>query len=291
LHGGSIVPRPKVRIVRSKAASVVLDGGHGLGQLVNRRAVEIAIQRSAKHGAAWVALRNSSHCGAMAWFGYELARAGKVGILFTHVDAMVLPHGARKPFHGTNPICVTAPGQGGELFCLDMATSIVPWNFVENAKLEGRTLQPGLAVDRDGVDTTDPFAVHALYSCGAHRGAGLGLAIDLLCSMLGGSPFGPHIPMMYGDMTQQRELGGLIGAIDIASFTSLPAFKKRVTHFMHEIRALPPMGDAPVLVPDDPEKARTAQRKKDGILLPAAVYDELSALGSEAGIKAMKALA
>jgi ureidoglycolate dehydrogenase (NAD+) len=289
LGAGSIVARPKIRIAKSRGAAVVLDGGHGLGQLVNRRAVEIAIARSAKYGAGWVALCNSSHAGAMAYFGHQLARADKIGFMFSHVDPMVLPHGAREPFHGTNPICIAAPGERGELFCLDMATSIVPWNFVENARIEGRTLPPGLAVDADGVETTTPAAVHALYPFGAHRGSGLGLAIDLLCSMLGGSPFGPHIPMMYGDLTQHRELGGLVGALDIASFTAPAQFKKRVTQFMREVRTLRPMGDAPVLVPDDAEKQRAVERRKRGIPLPAAVYEQLSALGREAGVGVLKA--
>lgn len=288
LRAGSIQPRPKMRIVKSKGATAVLDGGHGLGQIVMQRAIAIATERSAKHGAGWIALRNSSHCGALAYFGHQLARANKIGILFSHVDPMVLPHGAKQPFHGTNPICIAAPGQRGEIFCLDMATSIVPWNVIENARIEGRDLPPGLAVDKAGSPTTEPAAVHALYPFGGHRGSGLGLAIDLLCSMLSGSPFGPHIPMMYGDLSQPRELGGLVGALDIAAFTSVPQFKKRVTQFMNEVRALPAMGNAPVLVPDDAEKLQAVERRKQGIPLPRAVFDQLQTLGEEAGIGKMK---
>lgn len=290
LRAGSIRARPKMRIVKSKGATAILDGGHGLGQLVNRRAVEIALEYSAIYGAGWVTLRNSSHCGALAYFGHQLARANKIGFVFSHVDTMVLPHGAKQPFHGTNPLCIAAPGERGQIFCLDMATSIVPWNFIENARLEGRALMPGLAVDKEGRETTDPGAVHALYPFGAHRGSGLGLAIDLLCSMLGSSPFGPHIPMMYGDLTQPRQLGGLVGALDIAAFISVPQFKKRVTQFMDEVRALPATGDTPVLVPDDLEKQRAADRRKSGIPLPQAVLEQLRALGEEIGLPPLKLL-
>jgi len=288
LRAGSILAKPKLRIAKSKGATAVLDGGHGLGQIVNQRAIAIAAERSEKFGTGWVALRNSSHCGALAYFGHQLAKANKIGFLFSHVDPMVLPHGATQPFHGTNPICIAAPGLRGEIFCLDMATSIVPWNFVENARNEGRTLPPGLAVDKAGNATTEPVAVHALYPFGAHRGSGLGLAIDLLCSMLSGGPFGPHIPMMYGDLTQHRQLGGLVGALDIAAFTSVPQFKKRVSQFMDEVRALPSNGDGPVLVPDDAEKLRALERRKSGIPLPAAVYEQLQGLGEEAGVGALK---
>lgn len=288
LRAGSIHARPKIKIANSKGATSVLDGGAGLGQLVNRRACELAAQRSEKFGAGWVAIRNSSHCGALAYFGHQLAHGNKIALLFSHVDPMVLPHGAKQPFHGTNPLCVAAPGARGETFCLDIATSIVPWNFVENARIEGRPLPPGLAVDADGNPTENPAAVHALYPFGAHRGSGLGLAIDLLCSMLGGAPFGPHIPKMYGDLASPRELGGLVGALDIAAFTDVETFKRRVSQWMKEIRALPGVGGAAVLVPDDREKASEKVRRKNGIPLPHEVFEQLGTLGLEAALKPMK---
>lgn len=71
-----------------------------------------------------------------------------IGIVFSHVDPMVLPHGARVPFGGTNPVCLTAPGDRGQALCLDMATSIVPWNVVANAALEGVPIPHGWASTR-----------------------------------------------------------------------------------------------------------------------------------------------
>ena len=226
---GSIESRPVIKIVRSRGATAVVDGGHGLGQLVNQFAIKLAMGRARKFGAGWVAIRNSSHCGALAYFGLQVACANMIGILFSHVDPMVLPYGSRKPFHGTNPICIALPAADEEVFCLDMATSIVPWNIIANAQIENKPIVRGLAVDAAGRETTDPHRVHALYPFGAHRGSGLGLAIDLLCSTLSGSPFGAHLPKMYGDLTQHRKLGGLVGAFDVAAFTSVVTFKRRVT--------------------------------------------------------------
>ena len=80
-----------------------------------------------------MAVANSSHCGALAYYGLKIADAGMVGLVFTHVDPMVVPYGAKAPFCGTNPICITAPraAAGSQdaatgAFCLDMATSKAP---------------------------------------------------------------------------------------------------------------------------------------------------------------------
>jgi ureidoglycolate dehydrogenase (NAD+) len=279
-----------MKVLKTRGSTMVLDGGHGLGQVVNQYAVGLAIERARDNGSGWVSIRNSSHCGALAYFGQQLARAGMVGFVFSHVDPMVLPHNAREPFHGTNPLCIAAPGSRNELFCLDIATSIVPWNYMENARIDGRLLAPGLAVDKNGDETIQPGQVHALRAFGGHRGSGLGLAIDILCALLSGSPFGPHIPAMYGDLAKPRRLGGLVGALDIAAFTELAAFKRRVGQFAREVRSLPSTDGSGVLIPNDPERQRMAERRKDGIPMPHAVFSRLVEAGEAAGLPLLRVI-
>ena len=169
---GSINACPVIQIERLGPACARLDGDHGLGQLVMWRAAQEAVALAKEAGAGWISLTSSSHCGALDFFGLKIAEAGMIGFVFTHVDPMVLPYGAKKPFCGTNPSCITAPGEGGQALCLDMATSKVPWNQVTNAALEGTTLAPGLAVDAGGRDTTDPNAITALYPFGSTKALG-----------------------------------------------------------------------------------------------------------------------
>ncbi len=280
ITAGSINTRPALRLDKVSSACARLDGDHGLGQLVMWRATREAIALAADAGAGWVAVSNSTHCGALDYFGLEIARAGMVGLVFTHVDPMVLPFGSRKPFCGTNPICITAPGQNGEALCLDMATSKIPWNQVTNAALEGTDLEPGVAVDAQGRDTTDPDEVEALYPAGLYKGSGLGLMVDVLCAMLSDAPYGPDIPKMYGDLSQRRRLGGLVGAIDIRRFLPLERFHSRVSELLRRWNALPPAEPGgEVLYPGQPELITREHRLRAGIPLPAHVvstFDELS---------------
>jgi L-2-hydroxycarboxylate dehydrogenase (NAD+) len=66
LKAGRFSPHPNREVVEDHGGQVVMDGDNGLGQLTAFRANELAIQRGKEHGMAAVALRRSTHCGAMA---------------------------------------------------------------------------------------------------------------------------------------------------------------------------------------------------------------------------------
>lgn len=274
IKAGSILPKPEMRFTRLSESTGILDGGHGLGHVVMTRATQDVITIAQECGSGWVAVKNSSHCGALAGFGLPIAAAGMIGLVFSHVDPMVLPYGGRKPFCGTNPICITAPAKDKTL-CLDMATSKVAWNRVGNAAMNGETIPFGWAVDSEGRDITDPTQVAALFPFGEYKGSGLGLCIDVLCALLSGAPFGPDVPKMYGDLSQHRHLGGMVGAIDIRRFVLLDEFTNRLTDMLERWGAIPPMdpGDR-VLYPGEPEVMMHEKRLREGIPLPISVLDE-----------------
>lgn len=283
IQHGSINAKPNLRLESLGPAAARVDGDHGLGHLVMYKATHAAINLARNAGAGWVSVQNSSHCGALASYGLEIADAGMIGLVFTHVDPMVLPFGAARAFCGTNPICITAPRapSGADdlatgALCLDMATSKVPWNTVANAAMEGAPIERGWAVDADGNDTTDARQVASLYPMGEYKGSGLGLMIDVLCAMLGSTPFGPNIPKMYGDPTERRRLGGLVGAIDIQRFVPLQQFHTRITTLLEQWCVLPPVHTGEkVLFPGQPELLEQQRRLCEGIPLGIQLLREL----------------
>jgi ureidoglycolate dehydrogenase (NAD+) len=295
IRHGSINPRPEIRTEVLGPAAAHVDGDRGLGQLVMNQAAHAAIDRASRSGAGWVAVSNSSHCGALAFYGLQIAEAGMIGLVFTHVDPMVLPYGAKRPFCGTNPLCITAPcakhGAGDRptgALCLDMATSKVPWNTVVNAAMEGVPIEHGWAVDAEGNDTTQADRVAALYPFGSYKGSGLGLMIDVLCAMLSDAPFGPDIPKMYGDLAQPRELGGMVGAIDIGRFVPLSRFHERVTQLIERWVALPTSeSDGRVLYPGEPELIERERRLRDGIPVGLQLIEEFDELANAYGLETL----
>ena len=133
LEAGSVEARPKIVVERTGPGTARLDGGHGHGIVVCHRAMAEAVRLAAKNGIGAVGVANSSHAGALGLYGRQAAAAGMVSIGFTHSDAFVAPHGGRRKFLGTNPICVTVPTRDPRRpLCFDMATSAVPYNRVMN---------------------------------------------------------------------------------------------------------------------------------------------------------------
>ena len=292
---GSILPRPEISFESLGPTCGVVDGGHGLGQLVMCRAAEEAVRLARESGAGWVAVRNSSHCGALAYYGQRIAAAGMIGLVFTHVDPMVVPHGSRLPFCGTNPLCIAAPvslpGHPIDAFCLDMATSKTPWNSIANAIIEGIPIPLGWAVDGDGNDTTRPETVNAIYPVGEYKGSGLGLAIDVLCSLLSDAPYGPDVPKMYGDLSKQRRLGGMVGAIDISRFVPLERFKSRLAEMLSRWGGLPTVpGCERVLFPGEPEVLERERRLAAGIPLGLNMLEDFAAIARTNGVSPLETL-
>ena len=283
---GSINPRPN--LVSSKLGPAVgrLDADHGPGQVAMTRAADDAIALARESGAGWVAVENSSHCGALAYYGRQIAKADMVGILFTHSDSMVVPYAAKHAFCGTNPLCIMVPGTKDEsALCLDMATSVVPWNTITNAAMEGVKIPEDWAVDAGGHPTCDPNDVRAVRPFGGYKGSGLGLMIDILCSFLIGTPCGPDIAPMHGDLSRQRLLGGLVGAIDIGRFRDVTTFRSSVSNLAHQWNAQAVSNPAePVLVPGQPEWETRARRLVEGIPLGVNLVEIFKGIAVETSI-------
>jgi ureidoglycolate dehydrogenase (NAD+) len=208
--------------------------------------------------------------------------------VLTHSDSMVLPHGGRKAFCGTNPICITAPtADPSSPLCLDMATSITPWNSIVNAAIEGVLLPDGWAVDADGQDTRDANRVAAVYPAAEHKGSGLGIMIDVLCALLGTGPYGPDIPAMYGgDAAANRCLGGLVGAIDVSRFVPLDIFRQRTSELRQRLNAWPTRADVDmVLAPGQPEDLTRAKRVREGVPLGVELLKKFDSIASQFGVQ------
>lgn len=230
-----------------------------------------AIAMATANGVGVVGCRHSTHCGALGLYGRQAAETGLIGIVFTHSDAFVAPHGGKRAFLGTNPICITVPSDEGHTVCLDMATSATTMNRIMNARREGRVLPSGVALDERGAPTTDACAVATLLPMAQHKGYALAFLIDVLCGPLNGMPFGPHIPAMYGNLSTRRNLGSLMLAIDPLRFAGGCSFSTVVARMAREARRQP----ATVLAPGDPEYRAERIRSVEGIPVEPGLYRDL----------------
>lgn len=283
---GRINPKPNYKFVSKKSSAGLLDADNGFGIDAGIRAMEKAIAMASRGGIGAIAVYNSSHFSAAAIYGLMAANKGMIGLCFTSTDSLVLPFGGKKPYLGTNPICFCAPMAGEEPFCLDMATSVVPFNKILNYKSLGKKLGPDWAVDVSGKPTEDPEKALWLLSFGGYKGYGLAIMVEIFSSILTGMNFGKHIVKMYPLDKKQRRLGHFFIAIDINAFIPLPRFKKNLKNLCEELRHEPSIVKGKrIQAPGDPEKQSFKNRIKDGIPVSEALMAQYEQIAKEIGIK------
>jgi ureidoglycolate dehydrogenase (NAD+) len=279
LRAGSINPEAELAIVRDTGAVVVADAQAGPGIAMAARAMDLAIDRAKAHGIAAVSVRNSNHCGMLAFFAMRAVPAGAVGIAATNGDSLVAPWGARARFLGTNPFAVAVPAAEEPPLVVDMATSVVAHARIKSAFDRGESIPAGWAVDSKGRPTTDAALAlaGALLPFGAFKGSGLSILVDLLAGILPGGRSGPEIVPLYQRLSEPQGVGHLFMVLNVASFDSLEAFTRRVDELVRLIRALPPAEGAPrALLPGEPEHLRTQEYEAEGIPLPSDSAAEIS---------------
>jgi ureidoglycolate dehydrogenase (NAD+) len=285
LRKGSINARPNITVNRTGPATAMVEGDAGMGQLVAVRAMNEAIAIARESGVGAVGARNSSHCGAMAYFVELAVKQGMIGIALTHTDPIMAPTGMKRNFLGSNPIAFGAPGGSAPPILVDMATTNVAWGKVIVAREDGKTIPPDWGVDAEGRPATDPNRVVGLAPMAGPKGYALAAMIEVLCAHLMGVPFGTHVTKMYGELDKPRNLGHLMLALDIARFTDPAAFKAQIDRFVREIHAEEPVDPArPPLAPGEPERLTAAKRTQTGVPLGEGVLADLNKLARELGV-------
>lgn len=286
IEKGLVKAKPQMRFELHRPGAGVLDGDCGLGQVVTSRAIDTACDLAAKGGIGAVAIQNSAHFSAAAYYAARAARRGMVGFVVGHAEADVVPFGGRAPVLGTNPISVAFPSDGPEPFIMDMATSAVPMGAVLLAAKEGRAIPADWAVDAEGRPVTDPKLAKAVKPMAGPKGYALAIVIDVLSSLLTGAGFGRHIRRQYDDWTQPQRLGAFCWAIDIGAFVPPEEFGRRIAEMFGEIRAVPPAeGFAKVCIPGELEAAKKRDRLAGGVPLGEGVVAELAAFGRAHGVE------
>jgi len=266
-----VVSEPAVGLVR-------VDGGGGFAQLAFDRARPMLVDKARRCGIAALALNNVVHFAAL-WPEVEaLTDAGLVALAFTPSHAWVAPAGGTQPVFGTNPIAFGWPRQGRDPFVFDFATSAVARGEIELHRRAGKPVPDDWGYDPDGQPTTDPAAVLAgsMRTFGGHKGSALAAMVELLA--------GPLI----GDMTSQESLaadrgrggspigGELIIAIDPAGFVGTA-----VTHHLAGAETLfAGIEDQGARLPSQRRYAARRRSLAEGVVLPAALYDDIMALPS-----------
>jgi L-2-hydroxycarboxylate dehydrogenase (NAD+) len=297
---GRIIVKPSIRIIHESPSTAVIDGGSGLGLVVAPYAMQVAIDKAKVAGTGWVSVQNSNHFGIAAHHAMMAIDNGMIGIAMTNASALVAPTFSAERLLGTNPICVAIPAGDEPAFVADFATTTAANGKLEILQRKNLEAPTGWIQDANGNPVTD---AHALKNGGAlvplggdrehgsHKGYALGAIVDIFSAVLSGANYGPWVPPFpaYVPMPENQPgngLGHFFGAMRIDAFRTEEDFRMNMDQWIRRFRSSKPVeGHSRVLIPGDPEREIEAVRKKDGIPLLPAVWEDLKRTGLKFNIK------
>ena len=276
----------------------LLDGKNAMGQVASKLAMDLAIQRARDNGIAAVAVKNSNHFGAGAYWAMLALPEQMIGIAMTNGAVSMAPTGGVTPVLGNNPLAVASPA-GSELpIVLDMAQTMVARGWIRLAAMRGQQIPDGWAQDARGKPTNDPAAAleGSLLPIGGYKGYGLSVIVELLTSVLSGAAIGPALPNMgftAASEDQKRypahEVGGVgtghfFAAVDVKRFMPFEVYTARVDALVRTMKASAlAEGVETILLPGEKEFL-TEEARRDAVPISDEVRAELQAASDLTGV-------
>lgn len=281
--GGARVD-PDIKVVKETCNSAVIDGDAGLGMVVAHRAASLCREKAEKEGMACVVVRNSNHFGASAYWNELIGRDDMIVFSCCNVAPLMAPPGGRAAALGTNPICVYVPSETHGPVCLDIATSMIAQGKLFDYRLKHQELQPGWAVDREGLPTTDPDKAEFLTPFGGHKGYGFAVLVDIMCALLAAGPFGKDVPDMYNDIEKPNQVSDCFIALKIDRLRDTAEFRRAVDAYIDYLHNVPAAVGQRIYFPGEMEQINKAKCLAEGLLLPEDLVEQLKGLAAEAGV-------
>ncbi len=294
-------PVTDFEIIKEGPTTAVIDGHDGMGHVIGRRAMEMAIEKAKKYGMGMTAVRNSTHYGIAGYYTLMAAKENMIGVTGTNARPSIAPTFGIENMLGTNPLVFGIPTDEDFPFCIDCATSITQRGKIEVYAREGKPLPEGWVIRRDGSAGTDSeVTLQELIDgtaalaplggigeeLGGFKGYGYATVVEILSAALQGGSF---LKMLTGFRDGKRvpyRLGHFFMAVDISSFIEPEEFKKTAGEILRELRASAKMpGHDRILTAGEKEHDAWLFRRDKGVPVNESLMSEIIAMRDELGLK------
>lgn len=276
IEKGLIHVEAKPEIVHETAVSAVVDGHDGMGQLVGRYAMGLAIQKAKTAGVGIVTARNSNHYGIAGYYAKLACAEGLIGFSCTNSEAIMVPTHGRLAMLGSNPIACAMPAEPCD-FLFDASTTVVTRGKLEMYNKMEKPLPAGWALDKNGHPSANaPDVLKNIVAkngggimplggsteeLGSHKGYGFGMLCEIFSSILSMG--------MTSNRTMQGAKGGICHgfvAINPGVFGDAEAIKQHFSTFLQELRAAPKAeGQERIYTHGEKEVQAMEERRQNGI--------------------------
>ncbi|MGA8649721.1 MAG: Ldh family oxidoreductase [Xanthobacteraceae bacterium] len=283
IERGEIDVTARPLLAQDRAATFVMDGGHGFGPVAMMGAIALAAERAAKAGVCFGLVRETTHTGAIGRYVQWMAQRGCAAMIMGAGPAFVAYHGARVASLGTSPIAIAVPSGDGAIV-LDMATSAISNGTILQARATGASLPPNSALTKEGEPTTDPSRADILLPLGGAKGSGLGFMFEMLASVLAAAPI--QARALGPERRKSLSQNIAILAVDVAAFRPVADFTQDADALAAAIKSLPRQpGFDEIRLPGERAARTEVARRTSGIPILAKLWEELAAIAAASDVE------
>ncbi len=297
IKAGTQEPITRMEIVREGPTTAVIDGHNGMGHVIGKKSMQMAIDKAREYGMGMVAARNSTHYGIAGFYTLMAVRNGMIGIAGTNARPSIAPTFGVENMLGTNPLTFSLPTDEDFPFFLDCATSVSQRGKVEVYAREGKKIPDGWVINQDGRSANDAESIlkdlvngsNALVPLGGigeetagYKGYGYATVVEILSAALQGGSFLKMLTGIKDGRPSPIPLGHFFIAIDISAFIELDEFKKTAGQILRELRASRKMpGAERIFTPGEKEHLLWVGRQSKGVPLGESLRAEVKAIMKE----------
>ena len=301
IDAGILNPETKIDIIKDEKAVAVLDGNNGMGHVVSKKAMAMAIEKAREYGVGMTAVRNSTHYGIAGYYSLMATKEGMIGVTGTNARPSIAPTFGVENMLGTNPLTFGIPTDEEFPFVIDCATSVSQRGKIESYGRAGKQLPPGWVIGRDGSTRTDTEQVlidltkgqAALAPLGGigedgagYKGYGWATVVEILSAALQDGSFLKDLNGFDEDGKKiPYPLGHFFIAINPALFLGVDLFKRIAGTICRDLRKseVAP-GEERIYTAGEKEWLAWQYRKDHGCPVPKVLQKQMIELRDRYGL-------
>ena len=294
-------PVTKFEIIKEGPTTAVVDGHDGMGQVIGKRSMQIAIDKAKKLGMGMVAVRNSTHYGIAGYYTSMASQAACIGITGTNARPSIAPTFGVENMLGTNPLTFGIPTDDPFDFALDCATSIIQRGKIEALARKKEPSPSGTVIAEDGSALTDSEAILAAFGkskaalaplggigeeLAGYKGYGYSTVVEILSAALQNGNFLKQLSGIgAGGEKLPYHLGHFFIAIDVEAFIPIDMFRKISGDILRSLRdSKKAPGHDRIYTAGEKEYDVSVARKDTGVPVGESVQKELITVRDELGL-------
>ncbi len=254
INAGIQQPVTNFEIIKETPTTAVVDGHHGMGQVIGYKAMSMAIAKAKEYGMGMVVVRNSCHYGIAGYYSTMATKAGCIGFTGTNARPSVAPTFGVEGMFGTNPLTIGIPTDEDFDFNIDCASSITQNGKVEYYERIGEDVHPGTIIDIDGnpVEGDAGVALKKIRGgtaalttlggigedLGGYKGYGYAMVVEMLSAVLQDGWYGKALDGKdENGNIRPYHLGHFFIAIDTDHFLGEDLCRKKSGDIIRSVRA------------------------------------------------------